>query len=460
MACPILEALYEGTRGGGKTDCLLMDYGQHVGQGYGPDWRGILFRETYPQLGDVITKSLRWFSVIFPKAKYNRATTTWTFPEGEELLFRHMAHPDDYWKYHGHSYQWIAFEELTNWASSDCYLRMFSTLRSSRADVPRKMRATTNPYGPGHGWVKERFRLPAPVGRTVGNIIRDARAPDGSLEPPRVSIRSMLAENRILLTSDPDYIQRLRASAENEAQLEAWLAGSWDIVSGGMFNDRWEPRAHIIPDFAPALIPRTWKINRSYDHGQSKPFSVGWWAESNGEPFTAPSGRVLGHIRGDLFRIDEWYGWNGHANQGCRMSSFDIGTGIMARENDWGLAGRVLPGPADSSIFDVQDPTLPSVAAQMASAGVSWTWADKRPGTRKLGWQEIRDRLKAAATYPREHPGIFVLERCKHFIRTIPTLPRDRRDPDDLDTNAEDHIADEMRYRVREGNNLVRSGSF
>ena len=87
LASCIFEVLYEGTRGPGKTDCLLMDFLQHVGKGYGAEWRGILFRQTYPQLSDVINKTQKWFRLLFPDAKYNKATHTWTFPDGEQLLF-------------------------------------------------------------------------------------------------------------------------------------------------------------------------------------------------------------------------------------------------------------------------------------------------------------------------------------------------------------------------------------
>lgn len=106
LRCPADECLLHGSRGGGKTDSLLMDFLQHVGCGYGPDWRGILFREEYTQLTDVINKSKKWVSQIFPGAKYNGSDHRWTFPDGEELYLRYMRSPSDYWGYHGHEYPW------------------------------------------------------------------------------------------------------------------------------------------------------------------------------------------------------------------------------------------------------------------------------------------------------------------------------------------------------------------
>lgn len=456
LTCPVFETLYEGTRGPGKTDALLMDFAQHCGQGYGAEWRGILFRQTYKQLTDLINKSQKWFREVFPEATYNKADHTWTWPSGEQLLLRHMRTPSDYWNYHGHAYPWIGFEELTNWAEPTCYLSMMSCSRSTVPGMPRKYRSTTNPYGPGHNWVKRRWRLP----QSRGRIIRDSYR-DGELEPPRVAIHGHIRENRILLHADPEYISRIRASARNPAELAAWIDGSWDVTSGGMFDDIWDSGRHILPSFPLHKIPKGWHIDRSFDWGSSKPFSVGWWAESNGEPLEF-NGVVYGRKRGDLIRIAEWYGWNGNRNEGVRMLAKDIAQGIHDREDDLGIAGRVRPGPADTSIFDEENGV--SIARDMLSKKVSWEKADKSPGSRKQGWEAIRKMLKGALPPPgggpREEPGLFVLERCHQFIETVPSLPRDEKDPDDVNTNAEDHIADETRYRVRHVRKKVASGGF
>ena len=119
LACPISELLNDGTRGSMKTDTLLMDFAQHVGQGFGAAWRGILFRQSYPQLAEIVVRSKKWFNQIFPGAGYNKNEHIWTWPTGEELLFRYMDSPDDYWNYHGHQYPWIGWEEITQWADAE-----------------------------------------------------------------------------------------------------------------------------------------------------------------------------------------------------------------------------------------------------------------------------------------------------------------------------------------------------
>ncbi len=107
---------------------------------------------------------------------------------------------------------------------------------------------------------------------------------------------------------------------------------------------------------------------------------------------------------------------------------------------------RVLPGPADNSIFDAQNGVC--IADDMARAGVRWERSDKSPGSRLNGLERLRKYLKAAHVHPMEEPGLFVFDTCRHFIRTVPVLPRDKRNPDDIDTSAEDHVYDEARYRV------------
>ncbi len=441
----IFEVLYEGTRGPGKTDALIMDYAQHIGKGWGAEWRGILFRQTYPQLTDVIVKTKKWFKLLFPGSSYNQSTHTWTFKDGEQLLLRHMKSPDDYWNYHGHAYPWIGWEELCNWADSKCYTVMMSCCRSTMPGMPRCYRATTNPYGPGHNWVKSRWRLP----QSRGRIIRDSYR-DGELEPPRLAVHGSIYENRILLHADPDYIQKIRAAARNQSELKAWLNGDWNIVAGGMFDDLWRGEVHVVPSFPLKMVPRGWYLDRAHDWGSSAPFAVLWFAESNGEPFTY-NGRTYGSVRGDLFVIAEWYGWNGNRNEGVRMLAKDVGAGTKDRERDWEIDHRVKPGPADASIFDTENGN--NIAKDMEKAGCKWNPADKSAGSRKQGWEMTRKMFKGALPPPgggkRELPGLFVFDTCLQTIETLPSLPRDDKDLDDVNTEAEDHIADALRYRVR-----------
>lgn len=412
-----------------NTDALLMSFAQHCGRGYGMHWRGVIFRKEYKHLDDIITKSKRWFNrftAYRPKFLASQGALKWVWPDGEELLFRVFASPDDYWNYHGHEYPFIGWEELTSWPSIDCYESMMSCNRTSRpGGLPLQIRSTTNPYGVGHNWVKAYFIDPAPYGVPVLNSQGQAR----------VTLFGSVRENKYI---DAEYLKTLESISDPNKR-KAWLYGSWDITSGGMFDDLWSREKHVLPRFE---IPAGWRIDRALDWGSSRPFSVGWWAETDGSSIVLRDKQIT-FPRGSLIRIHEWYGCTGKPNEGLRMTATAVARGILDREREAKISAR--PGPADSSIYDVTDDV--SIGQNMEKAGVRWTLADKRAGSRKNGWELIRTRLEASASGD-DRPGLYVMEHCRDFIRTVPPLPRDERDPDDVDTDAEDHIADEMRYRV------------
>lgn len=438
VTSPVHETLYEGTRGPGKTNALLMDFCQHVGQGFGAAWRGILFRQNYPALSDVVEKANAWIPKAFPDATFTVSGPsgyTWRFASGEELLFRYIDNPRDYKNYHGHEYPWMAFDELTNWPDGKCYALMKSCCRSSTPGIPRKLRAATNPHGPGHHWVKARFIDVAPR----GHVFTDEHGNQ------RVALHGHWSENQFLQQNDPEYIARLKEATEDDPDLQsAWVEGSWDVSAGAFFGASWSRRIHAIPPFA---IPASWRLDRSFDWGSSKPFSVGWWAESDGTTATLADGSTRNFPRGSLFRIAEWYGCvPGKPNTGLQLGAAEIAKGIIERQQGHWPNRHVQPGPADASIYDVQDGHC--IGDNFKKAGVTWTAANKNPGSRKNGWELMRDRFKAAKKHPAEDPALYVFDTCVDFIRTVPMLPRDAKKPDDIDTNAEDHIADETRYRI------------
>lgn len=450
LACPVREVLYHGTRGPGKTETLLMDFAQHVGRGFGSHWRGVLFRRTYKQLDDVIVKARRWFPRFFTGARYNASDYAWTWPGGEALLLRHMATPDDYWNYHGHEYPWIGWDELTNWLDLACYDAMKSCNRSAHPTVPRRIRGTTNPWGRGHNVVKRRFIDPAPDGK----IIVDALSPDG-----RVAIHGSIEENLILMHNDPGYVAQLEA-IEDKNKRAAWRYGSWDISSGGMFDDLWDARVHRLSTFD---VPRGWVLDRGHDWGSSRPSATLWFAESDGVPFEETidgkkTGRERWFPRGHLVVADELYTWTGKENEGTRLPTPKIAQKILERELGHGWRGRVKPGPADSSIYTAE-PGERSIAQRFEDAGVRFTPSYRGPGSRVNGWQLVRDLLAASLgdeTGRQEEPGLSVMDRCRQVLRTFPSAPRDETDPDDVDTESEDHVPDVIRYKALARKHVVK----
>lgn len=350
--------------------------------------------------------------------------------------------------YHGHELPWLGFEELTLWPDDKAYRRMFSCSRSSTAGIRTRVRATTNPYGPGMQWVKRRFQLPNMFGRVI-------REPE---EKARIAINSLLHENFLLLHAEPDYPRTISQAAKNPAERAAWLYGSWDVSAGGLFDDLWDTRYHLVPSFPVNVVPSSWKkVVRSYDHGQSHPFAVIYTWESDGTPLEW-QGRLIGQVRGDIIVWKVWYGSSGGINEGIKIPSREIARGIVQREKFLGIHGRVQEGPADHQIFNkVADRDFRSVADDMEDEGVKWERADKSPGSRVRGIDTIRNLLNDALPREgyREKKGLFfcestrILREDKEFdISIFSATPRDRKLLDDSPETYEDHFTDALRYRV------------
>ena len=454
---PLLELLLEGGRGGGKSELMLQDFLQHVGLGFGAAYRGVIFRRSFKQLDELVRKSKRLFKAVFPTARYvgSASMRKWIFETGEELEFRIFNRPDDYDNYHGQEYNFIGWDELTRWPTLEGYKRMMSCCRSghpgiilqdgSHVPMPRKVRATTNPYGVGHNAVKQRWELP---GRRSQILYEDIEITPGNFEKiGRMSLQLKLEENIAIMKHDPGYLARTLMAAKNDAERRAWQFADWDITAGGMFDAIWQGAEHSFRDIE---VPHNWRIDRSFDWGWSKPFSVLWFAESDGSDVKI-DGHMRPTIRGDLFIIKEWYGCRPNSpNEGLEMPDGDIAKGIIEREERWWPRKRIYAGPADGAIFTAQSGNN-SIAKNMEDAGVRWSdAADKSRGSRVSGWSVMRERLDAALPKgrARENPGLFVSQDCKDWIRTVTTLPRDDVDQDDVDTDSEDHAGDATRYRL------------
>jgi hypothetical protein len=472
ISCPCNHVLYEGTRGPGKTDAQLMAFRKGVGRGYGAFWRGAIFDREYKNLDDLIAKSYKWFPKFGDGAKFlaSKSDYRWTWPTGEALLFRQVKRESDYWAYHGHELPWIGWNELCKYPTPALYDAMMSCNRSSflpgehsprdketghvsqlLPEIPLVVFSTANPYGPGHNWVKSRFVDIAPAGRVVKTTTEVYNPRTQQREPvtkTQVRIFGSYKENRYL---SPEYIAELeRISDPNKRK--AWLWGDWDIVAGGALDDLWG--THIVkPRFK---VPAGWRLDRALDWGSTAPFSVGWWAEANGEEAEMADGSVFCPPSGTLVRFAEWYGCTEIGlNVGVKMSARAVAEGIKEREaqmrSEGWIAGPVYPGPADNAIGNVVEAEDDSIRKKMADTGVEWNDSDKSAGSRVNGLQLVRDRLEAARTG--EGPALYTMDNCRAFIATLPTLPRDEDKPDDVDTESEDHVYDETRYRVLAGNN-------
>lgn len=425
MARPEYEALYGGAAGGGKSDAIIIEALRQV---HIKHYKALILRKTFPQLAELIDKSLNYYPRCYPKARYNASNHTWTFPSGAKIIFGSMQHKKDKVKYQGQAYDFIAFDELTHFTWEE-YSWMFSRNRPNGPGTRVYIRASANPGGVGHGWVKERFITAAPPMQPVSEQIT-WREPDGRevhSTQQRIFVPSSVFDNPALLRNDPLYVQRLASMPE--ADRNALLYGDWNTFSGQVFTE-WRNDSshyadrkgtHVIDPFP---IPEHWSIWCGLDWGYSRPFSVGWYA--------------VDHDR-RMYRIRELYGCTGEPNIGVKWEPTAVARKIKEIEaEDWNLKGRKISRVGDPAIWN-SDGTE-SIGALMERERV---YFEKGSNSRIDGKMQLHHRFDFDQD---GYAMLYVFNTCKHFIRTVPNLVYDEANVEDIDTDGEDHIYDECRY--------------
>ena len=398
------ELFFGGSRGGGKTDLILgagaaqvVECGQHA--------RGIVFRRTYPELDEIIERSRQMYHDMFPGAEYKVGSHTWNFPNGATLRLRHIETELDADHYQGHQYTFIGWDELTSWNDLKPYHRLKACLRSAQAVPHKQIVSSGNPGGPGHNHVKEYFIDPAPEGELI-------QGKDGMT---RMFIRSLITDNKILLRNDPGYINRLK-NVGDENLVRAWLAGDWNAIVGAFFMN-WKNEQIGVPSFE---IPSHWPLFGSMDYGESAPTSFALYTVDH---------------NGAVFRVTEYYRAN------CTASQHATNINELIEGCPFTDGRRPTAIYADPSIFvkrRLTDVMNHSAADIFAEAGL---WLTRANNDRVNGWRVINDALIK--------DRFFCFNGWNdNLMRTMPTLPRSKGNIEDLDTHAEDHAADELRYAM------------
>ena len=419
------EALYGGAAGGGKSDALVIEALRQV---HIPHYKALILRKTFPQLAELIDKTLNYYKRAIPKARYNGSNHTWTFPSGAKIIFGSMQYEKDKIQYQGQAYDFIAFDELTHFTWNE-YNYLFSRNRPNGPGTRVYTRATANPGGVGHSWVKDRFITAMPPMTTIYDDV-DIVFPDGHTEQRRKSrifVPSSVFDNPALLQNDPNYITRLASMPE--AEKNALLYGDWSTFSGQVYTEFTNDPAHYQDRkwthvIKPFRIPEDWPVWCSLDWGYSRPFSVCW--------FTVDRDRRLYHIR-------EYYGCTGTPNTGVKLEPSEVARKIKEIEaDDPNLKGKRVRRVGDPAIWG-SDGTE-SIGALMERERV---YFERGNNARIDGKMQIHHRL---AFDEDGIPMLYVFDTCKNFIRTVPALVYDTKNVEDVDTDGEDHIYDACRY--------------
>lgn len=416
VTCPADIVVYGGARGGGKSYATLGEFWLHA-QDHGHDAKGLMVRRSREDLKDTIETAMQMYGSA---AVWNEQKKFFRFRGGAILHMAYLETDADAMNYQGWSLTRVYVEELTQYASPKGIFKLFATLRSKSGLRPQ-WRATCNPGGPGHQWVKDWI-----INLGAMNPTKD---PDTGLI--RVFIPAKLSDNPALLTADPNYVNRLKASGSPEL-VRAWLDGDWNVIEGAFFPE-FSERRHVINPFR---IPEHWTRFRSGDWGSARPYSFGWWALVQ-DDYLVPEGRFL--PRGAIIRYRELYGSSG-PNLGLKQPAEQVAQLIKHQDGDDDIAYSVL----DPAAFAVV--SGPSIGETLNRNGVFFRPADNaRLSTPKRmgGWDQVRSRLRGD---PDGEPMLYIFRTCPALIRTIPMMQHSEHHPEDLDTEAEDHAMDDCRY--------------
>lgn len=361
------------------------------------------------------------------------------FWNGSKIYLCHCKDEKDRFKYHGSEIHVLLIDELTTFTEV-IYRYLRFRVRMVGLEVPEqyagmfpRILCGSNPGNIGHAWVKRTF--------IDGRQELEAwNTPDEEGGMLRQYIPARYQDNAIGMRDDPQYLGRMRGAGSKEF-VRAMEEGDWAAIAGAFF-DGWSP-ALILPPFDP---PSHWTRFGSFDWGSAKPHSYGLWTIAEGEPVRISGGDTIHIPRGAIVRYREWYGCQpNQPDVGLKLTAEQVADGILKVERGERIAYRV----ADPSIWKVDGG--PSIAERMFGYRAAW---DRQQPKRYLqfreadnsrinGWDQMRARMTGNAE---GEPLIYCTRDCVDSIRTIPMLQHDDKRREDVDTDSEDHAADEWRY--------------
>ena len=420
LAASEREVLYGGAAGGGKSFGLLADPMRYFSN---PNFNGLILRRTNDELRELIWKSQELYPKAFQGAKWAEKKSQWTFPSGAKLWLTYLERDQDVLRYQGQAFSYVAFDELTQYPTPFAWNYMRSRLRTTDPTLPIYMRATTNPGGSGHGWVKRTFIDPAPANSKF--VAKDIETGEDMVYPDshekageplfyRRFIPASLKDNPYLMDGGQYEANLLSLPEMQRRQL---LEGDWAVADGAAFSE-FRSKVHVIE---PYEIPTDWRRFRSCDYGYSSYSAVHWFAID-------PSYNTLVCYR-ELYL--------------SKHTGRDLAKAVMEAEGP----ERIDYGVLDSSCWHQRGQLGPSIAEEMISQGCRWRPSDRTNGARVAGKNRLHEVLKIDEDTG--IPGIQFFNTCRQIIADLPVIPADPRGSDDIDPRyASDHAYDSVRYAV------------
>ena len=413
LAAPEKEVLYGGAAGGGKSYALLVDPLRYADNG---NFRGLLLRRTLGELAELIDQSKKLYPKAFPSAYFRESKNLWVFPSGSTLLMSYVDKDQDVTRYQGQAFSWIGVDELGHYPTPYVWDYLRSRLRTTDQSIETYMRASANPGGVGGWWIKKMF-----IDRNEPNRpfpAADIDSGEPLLYPPnhkkagqplfyRKFIPARLTDNPYLMASG-EYEAMLLSLPEVERR--RLLDGDWDVAEGAAFSE-FNRYRHVCDPFE---IPSGWPRFRAADYGFSSPSCVLWGAVDHD---------------GNIWIYREVYE--------KRLTADDLADTIYEAE--------AFDPPMYASILDKscwnRIAGAPSVAQTMIERGVRWLPSNS---DRIAGKLQIHKRLQL--NRETEEAKLRIFSNCTNLIRTLPALPLSRTNSEDVDTKAEDHAYDALRY--------------
>lgn len=396
------EILYGGAKAGGKSDCgrvWLVDP-EYI---YNSDYQFLVVRKNAKDLSEWTEKARELYKPL--GAQFSRMAPQIRVPSGAKGWIGHLKDKDSVDHYLGNEYHKILIEELTLIPSEEYYLKLRSCARSSNPDLKPQLFCTTNPGGPGHIWVKNRW------------IKHGENKPyfDPIDETWRIFIPANVYDNPSV---GPEYAKQLEGLPEKEKQ--AYLYGNWDIFEGQYF-DNWSEKDHV---YEPFPIPKSWPRFMGIDWGYSHFFCALWGA-------VGPDNQV--YIYREMYKN--------------KMTDSEYAGMIK------GLS--VYPdGTEEKYSYVVGDPiSFWNKNPELGIQRVETYWANgvnitKGNNDRIQGWGRIREYLELREYGDKDVPWLRISKDCPNLIRTLPALVHHDKKPEDVSDGMEDHAPDALRIML------------